>query len=118
LCQIVRRRNRGDVDRLHFGADGCERIAGGGKHSADEHLNLIVQHKLLRLRDAKIGFGLVVLKNEFDVHAAQLVTVLFQIHLESVDHVLSDLGKETGHRRDKADTEFFRLCARHKIRAK
>jgi hypothetical protein len=40
--------------------------------------------------------------------------VLVQIHLESVDHVLSDLGKKAGHRRNKADTQFFRLRARCK----
>ena len=40
--------------------------------------------------------------------------MLVEIHLEAVDHVLADLGKDAGHRRDEADAQFFRLRARRK----
>ncbi|MEJ2379068.1 MAG: branched-chain amino acid ABC transporter permease [Pseudolabrys sp.] len=67
---------------------------------------------LMGLGDRGGGLALIVLDDELDVGAAQLAAVLVEIHLEAVAHVLADLGKDAGHRRDEADTQFLGLGRR------
>ena len=66
----------------------------------------------LALVTASVGLGLVVLDDELHVHAAELAAVLVEIHLEAVDHVLADLGKDAGHRRDETDAQIVGLRMR------
>ena len=53
------------------------------------------------------GLPWIVLDDELHVHAAELAAVFVEIELEAVHHVLADLGKDAGHRRDVADAQFF-----------
>ena len=73
---------------------------------------LSLQHQLLGLGHAEVGLGLVVLDDQLDVGAAELVAVFVQIHLEAVDHILADLGEQARHRRDESDAQLFRLRRR------
>ena len=112
LGQIVGRRHRGDVEGFFGRADRRQRVAGRGQQAADEHVDVILQDQLLRLGDAGIGLALVVLDDELDIHAAELVVVFGEIELEAVHHILADLGEDAGDRRDVSDAQFFRLRAR------
>ena len=80
-------------------------------------MHLVLQDQLLGLGDAGVRLALVVLDDELHVHAAELVAVLVEIQLEAVDHVLADLGKDAGHRRDVADAQFFRAGGRGQTEA-
>ncbi len=97
--------------------DRRQRVAGRGQQAADEHLNVILQDELLGLGDAGIGLALVVLDDEFHIHAAELVVVLGEIELEAVHHVLADLGEDAGDRRDVADAQFLRLRGRRQAQS-
>ncbi len=116
LREIVGCRDRRDVDGFFGGAHRRQRIAGRGQHAADEHLDLVLKNQFLCFGDAEVGLGLVVLEDELDVHAAELVAVLVEIELETVVHVLADLREQAGHRRNEADAQFFRLRRRRKTR--
>ena len=72
-------------------------------------MHLVLQDQLFCLRDAGIGFALVVLDNERHVHSAELIVMLRQIELEAVDHVFANLCKNAGHRRDIADAQLLRV---------
>ena len=63
----------------------------------------------LALVTRKVGLGLVVLEDELDVGAAELVAVLVEIKLEAVVHVLADLREEAGHRRNETEAELLGL---------
>ena len=97
---------------VFLGAHRRQRIAGRGQHAADEHLHFVLQNQLLGFGDTEVGLGLVVLEDELDVHAAELVAVLIEIHLEAVDHIFADLGEQAGHRRNETDAQLFRLRRR------
>ena len=72
-------------------------------------MHLVLQDELLRLGDGGVRLALLVFDDELDVGAAELVVLFVEIHLEAVDHVLADLGEDTGGRREIADPYFFGL---------
>ena len=53
-----------------------------------------------------------VFDDERHVHAAELVIVFREIKLEAIHHVLADLGKDAGHRRDVTDAQFLSIGLR------
>jgi hypothetical protein len=70
-------------------------------------VHLVLQDQFLGFGDAGVGFALIVLDDEFHVHAAELAAMFVEVHLEAVDHVLADLREDARHRRDVADAQFF-----------
>jgi hypothetical protein len=42
-----------------------------------------------------------------DFHAVKITVDFIQVHLETICHILANLGKNARHGRQKADAEFF-----------
>ena len=124
LPEVVGGRDRADVEHLVFRGDGRQRIASRGQHAADQHVHLVLQDELVGLGDRGVRLALRVLDDELNVHAAELVAVLLEIHLEAMLHVHTELREDAGLRRHEADLQFFGLrrrikrCAEHKNAAK
>ena len=114
LRQVVSRRDRHDVDRLVGRADGRQRVAARRQQAADQHLHLVLQDELFGLGDRGVGLGLLVLDDELHFRPAEVVLDVVEVHLEAIDHILADLGKDAGGRRHKADAQFLGVVRRRR----
>jgi hypothetical protein len=75
-------------------------------------VHLVLAHELLRLPHADRGLAFLVLDDEGHLGAAELALVLVEIQLEAVLHVLADLRKDAGHRRQEPDAQLLLRLSR------
>ena len=111
LRQVIRGCHRGNENRLVLRADRPQRIACRSELRAGDHVHLVLQGQLFGFGHRRVGLALLVLDDQLDLRPGEVAVDLVEIHLEAVDHVLADLGEDTGDRRDKADAQFFLLRA-------
>jgi hypothetical protein len=112
LREIVGRGDREHVHGLHAVGDRRDGVAGGGEQPAHQHVHVVLARELLGLAYPHRGLAFLVLDDEGDLRAGEAALLLVDVHLEAVLHVLADLGKDPGHRREEADLQLLPMCSR------